>query len=96
MSTLVNFLCLAILCVYAQTANIVLFVISLLYLSAASIGCALVAFNKSQNMKWIGWGPYIFSLVISSVVVYFTFQSPIGLWYFCICCFSYGVALSTK
>lgn len=84
------------MCIYAQTENIILFVISLLYLSAASIGCVLVALYKSQNMKWDGWIPFLLSLMLSSIVVYFTFQSSIGVWYFCICCFWYGVMLSIK
>jgi len=97
MVTIINFLCLVGMCVYAQTGNITLFIASVIYLSLASIGCALAAFSKDKvDMEWPGWISLLLSLVISGTVVYFTFSSSIGVWYLCVCLYWYGIILSTK
>jgi len=98
MLSLINFLCLIIMCVYAQTQNIVLFIISFLYLTLATLGCISVTFSKSkcENIEWNGWMQFILSLIICGTVVYFTFGSSIGLWCLGVFLFSHIIVLINK
>tara|TARA_R110000868_G_scaffold398317_2_gene671434 strand:- start:2539 stop:2811 length:273 start_codon:yes stop_codon:yes gene_type:complete len=86
------------MCAYAQTQNTLLLIVSVLYLSLVTLGCISVSFSKSdsENVQWAGWIPYISSLIISSTVVYFTYQSSIGLWYLGVSLFWHGVTLSNN
>jgi hypothetical protein len=88
------------MCIYAQTGNTALRIVSVLYLSLASIGCVLSAFAKDEhdlkNKEWMGWIPFSLALIISGIVVYFTIGSPIGVWYLCVCLYWYGIMLSSK
>jgi len=98
MLTLINILCLVAMCAYAQTQNTLLLIVSVLYLSLATIGCISVAFSKtdSENIQWDGWIPYIVSLMITGTVVYFIYESSIGLWYLGITVFWHGVTLTNN
>lgn len=98
MSTLIHILLLVILCVYARTENIILFIISFLHLSLCTLGCiSVMASNfKSPNLKWEGWIPLIISLTISGVVVYFTMGTTLGIWYFFVSTFWHGACILTK
>ena len=86
------------MCAYAQTQNTVLFIVSAIYLTLATIGCISVSISNrnSENIQWIGWIPFIVSLIITGTVVYFTYDSSIGLWYIGVSLFWHGVTLSTK
>lgn len=98
MLALINLLCLVSMCIYAQTQNTLLFIVSCVYLTLVTIGCISVSFSKteSENIQWVGWIPYFSSLIISGTVVYFTYQSSIGLWYLGVSLFWHGVTLSTR
>jgi len=98
MLTLINLLCLVILCVYAQTQNIVLGIISCAYLTLCTLGCISVSLSEtdSKNIQWDGWTAFIASLIICGTVSYFTFGSSIGLWYLGISVFWNVVTLTTK
>ena len=98
MLTIINFLCLFSMCVYAQTQNGILCFVSVAYLTLASIGCISVSLSNhnSENIQWIGWIPFIISLIITGTVVYFTYDSPIGLWYIGVSLFWHGVTLSNN
>jgi hypothetical protein len=47
-------------------------------------------------LEWSGWFPFIVSLLFLVTVVYFTKESAMGLWYFCVTSFWHAVALASK
>lgn len=98
MSTLINLLLLIILCVHAHTNNPILFIVSFIYLSLATLGCLSVCFKKfrSENLEWPGIIPFVTSIVLSCIVLYFIIGSPFDVWYFCVTCFWHGAAILSK
>ena len=98
MLTIINCLCLVAMCAYAQTQNTFLFIVSAIYLTLATIGCISVSISNhnSENIQWIGWIPFIVSLIITGTVAYFTYESSIGLWYIGVTLIWHGVTLSNN
>ena len=98
MTTLLNLFFLFCLCAYAQTGNIVLLVLSCIHLSLCTIGCisVMLANFKSPALQWEGWLPFVISCLITIIVVYFTKESSMGLWYFCVTSFWHAMTLASK